>query len=72
MVEFTQNQLRQLAKLDWVMDITQPAEADKVKEHLDCVGFASGIYGTSGKLWRGRETGNFYVAYNYSSVIYRF
>lgn len=72
MLEFTQKQLKQIAKLDWVKDITQRTEADKVSEPLEYVAYACGQYGVSGKMWRGRETGDIYVAYGYSATIYKF
>lgn len=72
MLEFTQKQLKQIAKLNWVKDITQKVEADKVNEPLDYVGYACGQFGISGKIWRGRTSGDIYVATNYSSTIYRF
>ena len=72
MLELTQKQLKQLAKFDWVKDITQRAESDKVSEPLDYVAYACGQYGLSGKMWRGRKTGDIYVAYNYSAAIYKF
>ena len=73
MVEFTQKQLKEIAKFDWVKDITTHQEADKVCEPLDQVGYSHNkTYGINGKMWRGRNSGDIYVCHTATSVLYRF
>jgi hypothetical protein len=73
MLELTQKQLKQLAKFDWVKDITTHTEANKVNEPLEQVGYShSKDYGVNGKMWRGRNSGDIYVCHNTTSTLYRF
>ena len=76
-IEMTMKQMKAMTKFAWVEDISK-ADADKcntIKEeekHLELVAVSTGMYGVSGKMWRGEQTGKMFVALNYSANIYRF
>lgn len=72
MTELKQNQLITLAGTLNAVCLKTPSDSDKVSEKVDCIAYCAGTYGVSGKLWRGRETGNFYYATRYNSNLYRF
>lgn len=72
MTELKQNQIVGLATALNAVCLKSPSDGDKVTERLDCIAYCAGKYGVSGKLWRGRETGNFYYTIRYNANLYRF
>lgn len=72
MIKFTNKQLKEIAGLDWTVDLNKIPHDWKPGESLTQVGYALGTYGIIGKMWRGNDSGAIYVAYSYNSNLYRF
>ena len=77
MTKYTQKQLREMVIEGVAVDLTQASAADmqaaKDREDgwIDQIGYASGIYGCNGQLWRGHKTGTLYAITARTTNIYR-
>ena len=77
MTKFTQKQLKEMAKSGIVEDISRGTnttrnELESVEGWLSQVGYASGIYGCSGMLLKGHNTGKLYAITSRTQAIYVF
>lgn len=66
MTKYTQKQLRSLVSAGVAVDISGHTVDDSYKMYvnegfLEKIGYASGVYGCSGLLLRGHETGSLYA-----------
>ena len=77
MMEVKQKELRNMAHCRYCEDITHGTEVDyqrimKEEGWLDTVAYSTGMYGRSGTLYRGHNTGNMYVITSRTSAIFLF
>ena len=77
MMEVKQKELRNMAGKPYVEDITYGKEEDyqrimKDESWLDTIAYSTGIYGRTGTLYRGHNTGKMYVITSRTSAIYLF
>ena len=77
MTKFTQKQLKEMAKSGIAEDISRGTnttrnELESVEGWLSQVGYASGVYGCSGMLLKGHNTGKLYVITSRTQAIYIF
>ena len=77
MTKFTQKQLKEMAKSGIAEDISRGTnttrnELESVEGWLSQVGYASGVYGCSGMLLKGHNTGKLYAITSRTSAIYVF
>lgn len=77
MEKYTQKQLKGLVNDGVAVDIThahieQREELIKKEKWLDQVGYAVGVYGCSGKLFKGHNTNTLYAITTNSQAIYIF
>lgn len=76
-MEVKQKELRNLVGKTFVVDITYGTEEDyqrimKEETWLDTIAYSAGIYGRSGTLYRGHNTGKLYVITSRTSALYLF
>lgn len=77
MTKFTQKQLKEMAKSGIAEDISRGTnttrnELESVEGWLSQVGYASGVYGCSGMLLKGHNTGKLYAITSRTPAIYVF
>ena len=77
MKKYTQKQLRSMVKAGIAIDISTGNDDTRTEirakeEYLDQIGYASGLYGCSGKLLQGHKTGQLYAIIGHVSAIYIF
>ena len=77
MMEVKQKELRNMAGHPYCEDITHADEKDyqrimKEEVWLDTVAYSTGIYGRSGTLYRGHNTGKMYVITTRSTAMFIF
>ncbi len=77
MGKYTQKQLRQMVGTGAAIDITNANNVDReqiMQEEgwLKQIGYAAGIYGCSGMLFIGHNTGKLYAITSRTSAIYIF
>lgn len=77
MEKFTQKEIKHFLSVPGVINATnfgiEEYEAVSEKEHgFECVGLSHGKYGMNGGVFRGRETGTFYVVTARSTAIFIF
>lgn len=76
MEKYTQKQLRNLVKAGAAVDLTNKATAEDRREvlavegWLDQVGYAAGVYGCNGQLFKGHNTGKLYAITSRTMAIY--
>ena len=77
MMRVTQKELKKIARMPFVEDITYATQDDynrimKEEDWLDTIAYSSGIYGRTGVLYRGDLTGKMYVITSRTSALYIF
>ena len=77
MTKFTQKQLRKMVSNGIAEDISRGTnetrnEIESVEGCLNQVGYASGVYGCNGMLFKGRNTGKLYAITSRTQAIYIF
>ena len=77
MMQVTQKELRMMVGKPYCEDITYGKEEDYKRimndeGWLDTVAYSTGLYGRSGTLYRGHNTGKMYVITSRTSAIYLF
>ena len=77
MMEVKQKELRNMTRKPYCEDITHGNEEDyqrimKEEGWLDTIAYSTGMYGRSGTLYRGHNTGKMYVITSRTSAIYLF
>ena len=72
MQKYTQKQLRALVESGAAIDVTNAREQNDIPESYVQIGYASGIYGCSGMLFKGRTTNKLYAVTSRTTAIYIF
>lgn len=77
MIKFTQKQLKEMAKNGIAEDISRGTnetrnEIEAGEGWLTQVGYASGVYGCNGMLFKGKNTGKLYAITSRTQAIYIF
>lgn len=77
MTKYTQKQLREMVKDGIAIDITYGdnetrKEIENQEQWLTQIGYASGIYGCNGMLFKGHKTNKLYAITTRSQAIYIF
>ena len=77
MTKYIQKQLRGLVNTGAAIDISRIGmnEADRLRkdeEWLTQIGYAAGVYGCNGQLWRGHKSGKLYAITSRTQAIYLF
>lgn len=77
MERYTQKQLRDLVKNGAAQDITyadnaKRYEIEKEEGYLSQIGYAAGVYGCNGMLFKGQNTHKLYAITRRSQAIYIF
>ena len=77
MIKFTQKQLREMVTNGIAEDISRGTnetrnEIESAEGWLSQVGYASGVYGCNGMLFKGRNTGKLYAITSRTQAIYIF
>ena len=78
MMKFTLKDLKSLLNHAGVVDLTHATEEDRRRVMsdelgwLDQIGYAAGVYGCNGKLFRGHETGLLYVIAGRTTALFLF
>ena len=75
--KYTQKQLREMVANGIAIDVSKGnhdtrTEILSKETYLEQVGYASGLYGCSGKLLKGNKTGQLYAVIGHVSAIYVF
>lgn len=77
MTKYTQKQLKEMVRDGIATDITygdieRRRELENVEQYYTQIGYASGVYGCSGKLLQGHNTGKLYAITGRTSALYVF
>ena len=72
MERYTKKQLTNLVKTGAAIDVTYAKKQSDIPEHYTQIGYASGLYGCSGMLLKGCDTGKLYVVTSRTTAIYIF
>ena len=72
MEKYTIKQLKSLVKSGAAIDVTYAKKQSDIPEHYTQIGYASGLYGCSGMLLKGCDTGKLYAVTSRTTAIYIF
>ena len=72
MERYTKKQLTNLVKTGAAIDVTYAKKQSDITEHYTQIGYVSSIYGCSGMLLKGCDTGKLYVVTSRTNAIYIF
>lgn len=72
MTKYTQKQLKELVKSGAAVDVTNACGVEAIPEYYRQIGYAAGIYGCSGMLLQGIESGKLYAVTSRTTAIYLF
>lgn len=77
MTKYTQKQLREMVSVGMATDISHIGckEADELREKegwLSQIGYAIGVYGCNGQLFKGHNTGRIYAITSRTQAIFLF
>lgn len=72
MEKYTKKQLVNLVKTGVAIDVTNAKKQSDISEHYTQIGYASGIYGCSGMLLKGCDTGKLYAVTSRTTAIFIF
>lgn len=72
MEKYTQKQLKNLVKVGAAIDITNARNREAVPENYTLIGYCAGVYGCSGLLLKGCQTGRLYAVTARTTAIYLF
>lgn len=72
MEKYTQKQLKKLIAVGAAIDVTNATNVEAIPEHYRQIGSAAGVYGCSGKLFQGLESGKLYAVTSRTSAIFVF
>ena len=72
MEKYTKKQLVNLVKTGAAIDVTYAKKRSDIPEHYTQIGYVSGIYGCSGMLLKGCDTGKLYAVTSRTTAIYIF
>ena len=69
MKQYTRKELRRLVAEGLAIDVSDAHDRKAIPEEYAQIGYAHGIYGTIGKLFRGKS-GQLYAVTNSTSALY--
>ena len=72
MTKYTQKQLKELVKSGTAVDVTNASVRGAIPENYRQIGYACGVYGYSGMLLQGCESGTLYAVTSRTTAIYIF
>ena len=72
MEKYTNKQLKSLVICGGAVDVTYAKDRREIPESYTQIGYASGLYGCSGMLLRGCDTGKLYAVTSRTTAIYIF
>lgn len=72
MTKYTQKQLKEMVKYGIAVDVTNACDSGAIPENYCQIGYATGIYGCSGMLLKGCESGKLYAVTARTTAIYVF
>ena len=72
MEKYTKKQLVNFVRNGVAIDVTNAKNQSDIPEHYTQIGYASGIYGCSGMLLKGCDTGKLYAVTSRTTAIYIF
>ena len=72
MEKYTIKQLKSLVKSGAAIDVTYAKKQSDIPEHYTQIGYASGLYGCSGMLLKGCDTGKLYAVTSRTTAVYIF
>ena len=72
MKKYTQKQLKNLVATGAAIDVSRAKNTKDIPEYYSQIGYASGIYGCSGMLLKGIESGKLYAITSRTQAIYIF
>jgi len=72
MEKYTIKQLKSLVNSDAAIDVTYAKKQSDIPESYTQVGYVSGIYGCTGMLLQGCDTGKLYAVTGRTTAIYIF
>ena len=72
MEKYTQKQLRNLVATRAAIDVSRSKSTKDIPESYSQIGYASGIYGCSGLLFKGDKSGKLYAITSRTQAIYIF
>ena len=72
MEKYTVKQLKNLVNSGVAKDVTFAKSRDEITERYTQIGYAEGIYGCTGMLLKGVNTGNLYAVVGRTTAIYLF
>lgn len=77
MTKYTQKQLREMVACGIAENVSnygceEARKLEKAEGWLEQVGYASGIYGCNGQLYKGHNTGKLYAITSRTQAIYVF
>ena len=72
MKKYTQKQLKNLVKTGAAIDVSRAKSTKDIPEGYSQIGYANGIYGCSGILLEGIESGKLYAVTSRTLSIYIF
>ena len=72
MTKYTQKQLKELVKSGAAVDVTNASGRGAIPEDYRQIGYSRGVYGCSGMLLQGCESGKLYAVTSRTTAIYIF
>ena len=72
MKKYTQKQLKNLVATGAAIDVSRAKSKKDIPENYSQIGYVSGIYGCSGMLLEGIESGKLYAITSRTQAIYIF
>ena len=72
MERYTKKQLTNLVETGVAVDVTNAKKRSDIPEHYTQIGYVYGIYGCSGMLLKGCDTGKLYAVTSRTTAIYIF
>ena len=72
MEKYTQKQLKNLVATGAAVDVSHARSAEDIPEYYSKIGYASGMYGCSGLLFKGDKSGKLYAITSRTLAIYIF
>ena len=72
MEKYTQTQLRNLVATGEAIDVSRARSMQDIPENYSQIGYVKGLYGCSGMLLKGIESGKLYAITSRTQAIYIF
>lgn len=72
MEKYTQKQLKNLVATGAAIDVSRAKSTKDIPEYYSQIGYSKGLYGCSGMLFKGLESGKLYAITSRTQAIYIF